>query len=85
MEPMVYKKNYIFNHFYSQYLVLLTIVPRNTICERIKTQLTSNMRQSRLLATLFMMENGKEGKRGCIRVQLSEKKVSLLRGASKLP
>ena len=27
---MVYIKTYIFNHFYQQYLVLLTIVPRNT-------------------------------------------------------
>ena len=26
---MVYIKNYIFNHFYQQYLVLLTMVPRN--------------------------------------------------------
>ena len=27
---MVYIKNYIFNHFYQQYLVLLTMVPRNS-------------------------------------------------------
>ena len=26
---MVYTKTYIFNHFYYQYLVLLTMVPRN--------------------------------------------------------
>ena len=29
--PMVYLKIYIFNHFYSQYLVLLTMVPRNSL------------------------------------------------------
>ena len=28
--PMVYMKTYIFNHFYEQYLVLLTMVPRNS-------------------------------------------------------
>ena len=28
--PMVYIKTYIFHHFYRQYLVLLTRVPRNT-------------------------------------------------------
>ena len=27
---MVYIKTYIFNHFYKQYLVLLTMVPRNS-------------------------------------------------------
>ena len=27
---MVYIKTYIFNHFYYQYLVLLTMVPRNS-------------------------------------------------------
>ena len=27
--PMVYIKNYILNHFYNEYLVLLTMVPRN--------------------------------------------------------
>ena len=27
---MVYIKTYIFNHFYEQYLVLLTMVPRNS-------------------------------------------------------
>ena len=28
--PMVYMKTYIFDHFYSQYLVLLTMVPLNS-------------------------------------------------------
>ena len=28
---MIYIKNYILNHFYQQYLVLLTMVPRNSI------------------------------------------------------
>ena len=28
--PMVYIENYIFNHFYRQHLVLLTMVPRNS-------------------------------------------------------
>ena len=29
MGPVVYIKTYIFNHFYLQYLVLLTMFPRN--------------------------------------------------------
>ena len=28
---MVYMKTYIFNHFYQRYLVLLTMVPRNSV------------------------------------------------------
>ena len=28
--PMVYIKNYIFSHFFQDYLVLLTMVPRNS-------------------------------------------------------
>ena len=28
--PMVYTKTYIFNHFYRHYLVLLSMVPRNS-------------------------------------------------------
>ena len=31
MGPVVYTKNYKFNHFYHQYLVLLTMVPRNRV------------------------------------------------------
>ena len=30
MGPVVYIKTYIFDHFYKQYLVLLTMAPRNT-------------------------------------------------------
>ena len=31
MEPMVYILAYMFNHFYLQYLVLLTVAPRSSI------------------------------------------------------
>ena len=33
MEPMVCIKNYIFHYFYQQYLVLLTMVPCNSMCQ----------------------------------------------------
>ena len=51
---MVYIKTYIFNHFHQQYLVLLTMVPRNRIhvppvfspCDPFTRRVTSHKKQS---------------------------------------